>query len=148
VYFNPIRTQMALHSELEYRRSVIFTDSFLLGIVSDTSADVILTSLAPNIIWHLKSDVNILLVVPHSQNALSNFLCAVSERMLASEFVDGSHRRLPFCYGNKNTFRRIILVHCTSFCHFKSVGKRNVINADKLYTYYSSRSLIFLLTPL
>lgn len=55
-------TQMALHIELVNRGRIVHPNFGLLSIVSDTHANVILATLTPNVVGHLKTDYNNALV--------------------------------------------------------------------------------------
>lgn len=73
-----IVAQMALHSELIHRSAIVHANFRLLRIVPHTHPDVVVASLTPDVVWHLKSD---------DQDPHVEFPGSLSEGMSPHKFV-------------------------------------------------------------
>lgn len=56
LYFKMVVTQMAFHPKLIHWSAVVHANLLLLRIISDPHTNVVLTAIAPDVVWHLKSD--------------------------------------------------------------------------------------------
>lgn len=101
LHLDVVHTQMALHPEPVYWSCVVIAHFFLLRIVSNPHADMILTAVTPNIIRHLKSDdEDALRQFPGSFPQRVRFIIAIDRAMLS--WVE---------------IRRVVLVHSFTFTH-------------------------------
>lgn len=73
LHFDLLPTARGIHFEAPYFGAVVTAYLFLLGIKSDSFPNEVIASSTPDIERHLKSD---------DQNALVQFTCPFSERML------------------------------------------------------------------
>lgn len=98
---------MTLHPELINRRRIIISDLLFLSIVSHTHANVILASIAPDIVWHLEPDRE----DPFSFPLFSSF----TKRMMTMICVETFRHD----FGIVEEVRRIVVILSFAFTHLR-----------------------------
>jgi len=91
---------MTLHPKLIDRRRVVHAHLLLLSVVPDSHTNVVATSLAPDVVRHLKTD---------DENAQVQFPGPLAQCMSAQELVESTHLRI--------IVRRVILILALAFTH-------------------------------
>ena len=119
---------MTFHTKTPYRRRIVISYPFFLGVETDTLADVVVAGGTPYVVGHFEAD---------DEDALVEFVGATAEGVSAGHFVD---------VGLSIVVGWVVLVEglhrCTLYWSAKQLTMSAVLNCSRIKSWDVTLTLI------